>query len=102
MIRHLTKHDHLPDYSVSFDPKNDMVTFRNRGSMSAALPTAIWSTPLDPDGYHEARLVAPGWDIHYLELEWRRWLGENEIEPKYPERHFVKFCQSWHERRGSL
>jgi plasmid replication initiation protein len=40
MIRHLVVHDHLPDYSVSFDPETDLVTFRNRGSMSPALPLA--------------------------------------------------------------
>jgi hypothetical protein len=33
-------------------------------------------------------------------MEWRRWCGTEEIEPKNPGRHFVKFCQSWHERRG--
>jgi hypothetical protein len=26
---------------------------------------------LDPEAYHDARLVAPGYDIHYLEQEWR-------------------------------
>jgi hypothetical protein len=45
-------------------------------------------------------MVAKGWDIHYLEQEWRQWLGANEIEPKNPPRHFVKFCQTWQERRG--
>jgi hypothetical protein len=101
MIRHLVAHDHLPDYSVSFDPETDMVTFRNRGSMeSTTLPSSSWEGGLDPEAYHDARQVAPSWDVHYLEREWRRWLGENEIEPKHPERHFVKFCRSWYEKRG--
>ena len=39
-------------------------------------------------------------DARMLEQEWRSWLGENEIEPKAPARHYVKFCQSWHEKRG--
>jgi hypothetical protein len=59
-----------------------------------------WSGRLDPDVYGDARNVAPGWDVRHLEQEWRDWLGENEIAPKNPERHFVKFCQSWSERRG--
>lgn len=100
MIRHLVQHDHLPDYSVSFDPEADMVVFCNRGSMAAALPSPAWEGCLDPDAYSGAREVAPGWDVYYLEREWRRWLGENEIEPKMPARHFVKFCQSWFEKRG--
>ena len=100
-VRHLAEHDHLPDYSVSFDPVADMVMFHNRGSMAAALPSSAWEGQLDPEAYHDAREAAPGWDVHYLEREWRQWLGENEIEPKHPPRHFVKFCQTWREKRGA-
>jgi hypothetical protein len=46
------------------------------------------------------RSVAPGWDPYFLEREWRAWLGDNEIIPKSPERHFIKFCKSWFEKRG--
>ena len=100
MIRHLVDHDHLPDYSVSFDSEADMVTFRNRGTMTAALLSTAWAGHLDPEVYNDAREGAPGWDVYYLEREWREWLGENEIEPKHPERHFAKFCQSWYAKRG--
>ena len=37
---------------------------------------------------------------YHLEREWRQWLGANEIEPKHPERHFVKFCRTWYDKRG--
>ena len=43
---------------------------------------------------------ARGWDVYHLEQEWRLWLGENEIIPKQPEKHFVKFCATWFEKRG--
>lgn len=102
-IKELAESDHLPDYQVEFDPETGMVTFTNRGSMKAALtaPAAEpWTGPLDGDIFGDARNVAPGWDVHYLEREWREWLGENEIAPKNPERHFIKFCQSWFEKRG--
>ena len=103
-IRNLAASDHLPDYRVEFDVETDMVTFTNRGSMkSSALPGPAaepWTGRLDSDIYGDARNVAPGWDVHYLEREWRNWLGENEIAPKAPERHFVKFCQTWFEKRG--
>ena len=104
MIKTLAASDHLPDYRVEFDGSADMVTFFNRGTMKAsAIPSAVdepWSGRLDPDVFGDARNVAPGWDVHHLEREWRIWLGENEIVPKNAERHFVKFCQSWFERRG--
>ena len=80
MIRHLVDHDHLPDYSVSFDPATDMVTLPQPGRMAAALPSS-WEGGLDPEAYGDARGAAPGWDVYYLEREWRRWLGENEIAP---------------------
>lgn len=100
MIRDLAKYDHLPDYSVVFDAEADMVTFRNRGTMLVSSEVAPWDGRLDVDIYHDARSAAPGWDVYLLETEWRVWLGENEIEPKHPERHFIKFCKSWFEKRG--
>ncbi|MDR5655097.1 replication initiator protein A [Ruixingdingia sedimenti] len=100
-VRELAATDHLPDYLVTFDEKEGMVTFQNRGTMKAALaPVEPWTGRLDSDVFGDARNAAPGWDVHYLEQEWRSWLGENEIVPKHPERHFVKFCQSWFEKRG--
>jgi plasmid replication initiation protein len=102
-VRNLAASDHLPDYLVEFDPKADMVTFVNRGTMKAALsaaPAEPWTGRLDSDVYGDARNVAPGWDVYHLEQEWRNWLGESEIVPKAPERHFVKFCQTWFEKRG--
>lgn len=99
MIRHLSTHDHLPDYTVSFDAENDLVTFRNRNAMAASL-SAPWDGRLPTDSYEDARAAAPGWDVYHLESQWREWLGDNEIEPKYPARHFIKFCRSWYEKRG--
>lgn len=99
MIRHLVTHDHLPDYSVSFDAENDLVTFCNRGSMVSPRP-APWDGKLPTYAYEDARSAAPGWDVYHLEAQWRDWLGVNEITPKSPARHFVKFCKSWHEKRG--
>ncbi|PRD20854.1 UNVERIFIED_CONTAM: replication protein [Trichonephila clavipes] len=91
-------HAHIPDYGITLD--GDMVVFHNRNTMVLAKPYEPWAGRLDPEAFHDARTVAPGWDVHMLEQEWRRWLGENEIEPKSPARHFIKFCQSWHDKRG--
>ncbi|MEM9234899.1 MAG: replication initiator protein A [Pseudomonadota bacterium] len=101
MIRDLAHYDHLPDYSVSFESETDMVTFQNRGTMQTSLEVRRWEGRLDDDVYHDARQLAPGWDVRVLADEWRQWLGEQEIEPKHPERHFLKFCKSWYERRGA-
>lgn len=100
MIRDLARYNHLPDYSVNFDAETDMVTFHNRGTMLAVTEVEQWKGHLAAEAYHDARSAAPGWDVYHLEQEWRHWCAEEEIEPKRPERHFVKFCKSWFERRG--
>ncbi|MEZ4711682.1 MAG: replication initiator protein A [Caldilineaceae bacterium] len=98
VIEQNDEHDHMPDYTLRFE-EPDTVMFVNRGSVPSP-PDECWDGPLSPEAYHDARQVAPRWDIRLLEQQWRRWLGENEIEPKYPDRHFVKFCESWYSRNG--
>ena len=91
-------HAHIPDYSITMD--GEIVLFRNRNTMVLVKSSEPWNGRLDPEAYHDARLAAPGWDVYGLEHEWRGWLGDNEIEPKAPARHYVKFCQTWYEKRG--
>lgn len=105
MIKELAESNHLPDYFVEFDVKSDIVHFRNRGTMKSVVASSAdepepWAGHLDSDVFDEVRAASPGWDPYYLENVWRNWLGENEIEPKHPERHFVKFAVSWFEKRG--
>ena len=99
VIREDIAHSHMPDYSVRFSEDGTQVVFRNRGTAPA--PEAeVFEGLLDPEAYEEARAAAPGWDVRHLEGEWRRWCAAEEIEPKHPSRHFVRFCQSWFEKRG--
>ncbi len=96
------EHGHIPDYSVRID-EEDFVVFRNRQSMPPPLSDDLVDDlpPLPGEVYAEARDVAPGWDVHGLEQEWRRWCAREEIAPKRPDAHFLKFCRSWYEKRGS-
>ena len=49
-----------------------MVIFRNR--MNWQPPKEQPHYPmLDPEAYHDARLVAPGYDVYELERQWRDW-----------------------------
>ncbi|MFC0813555.1 replication initiator protein A [Paracoccus panacisoli] len=101
VVRDLAKHDHLPDYSVSFEEDGDNVVFTSRGTVissnvvDAAKPMQI--IRLKSDTYHEARLAAPGWDVYVLEREWRDWMTE---APKNPDAAFIGFCRKTFERRG--
>lgn len=98
MIRVLVQHDYLPDYHVAYEEETDMVVFTNRGTMSPALPLEGFVPPLKPETHDHARRVAPGWDIHYLEREWRDWVVE---PPRDADAAFVGFCRKWFEKRGN-
>lgn len=90
MIRQLAEHDHLPDYRVTFEDEADMVVFTNRGTMSPAQLVEGSIPPLQSDTYEEARHAAPGWDVRFLEREWRDWCVE---PPRNADRAFIGFCQ---------
>lgn len=97
MIRELVQNDHLPDYRVTLD--DEMVVFRNR--MSSQPPKEQVRYPqLDPEAHHDARLVAPGYDLHYLEQEWRDWWVDSGMpELHSPGKAFVAFCKKRHQMK---
>jgi plasmid replication initiation protein len=95
MIRDLVEHDHLPDYTVALD--DEVVVFRNRERLAEMEGTAF--PDLDPDVYNDARIVAPGWDVHALEQAWREmWLDSGCPELHAPEKAFLAFCRRRAER----
>lgn len=91
MIRELVQHDHLPDYQVALE--DEMVIFRNR--MNWQPPKEQPRYPmLDPEAYHDARLVAPGYDVYELERQWRDWWVDSGMpELGFPGKAFVAFCK---------
>ena len=101
LVRHIAEQDrqygHLPDYSVALNA-DDTVVFRNRGSIPRNEPPPVRVPPLDPETYHDAKTVAPGWDVYELEREWREWITE---PPTYPDAAFIGFCKKWHAKRGN-
>ena len=91
-------HQHMPDYTIAFDGE-DMVVFRSRGTVpspSGTVRTEVAS--LGAEAYHDAKTVAPGWDVYYLEQEWREWITE---APRDVDAAFIGFCRKWFEKRGS-
>lgn len=96
-IRAMGKTNHLPDYELEHDDQRDVVSFFNRGGLrpKAKNPEGHWNGTLSPNIYEVARAVAPGWDVHYLEQQWRSWVAEKDISPRNADAHFVKFCSTW-------
>jgi len=87
------EHSHIPDYAVSFDGNN--VRFSNRKTMKALPSPDLTMFPLlDPETYHDARTVAPGYHVHWLESEWRGfWVETGKPELKNPDAAFIGFCK---------
>ena len=102
MVKHIARHDHLPDYRVTFDEETDKVTFYNRESWwdNRPLPSdGEMLSALPSQAYEDGRAAAPGYDIHGLEKEWRDWWASSG-KPKLdnPAAAFVGFCRSRHKR----
>jgi hypothetical protein len=87
------RHNHMPGYSIHID--GDMVEMRRKaGETRPPLPGL--SFQLRTDTYDVARALAPGWDVHAIEADWRDWIGKKSITPWHTDRHFLAFCK----RRG--
>lgn len=93
---------HIPDYAIKFDEDRDILVIRNRGTIGENKPEGLVRVPnLDSDVYDLARQSAPGWDVRYIEQEWRSWAENQDKAPKNPEMAFLGFCKAWYEKRGA-
>ena len=90
-VRDIATHNHLPDYQVFYDETRDMVIFRGRGTVVAVNTSEkAYIKPLAAETYAHARRVAPGWDVHMLEHEWRSW---SDQAPDNVDAAFLGFCK---------
>jgi hypothetical protein len=71
---------------------DNLVVFENR---SLVLERSGEDAPkLDPDIYNDARIVAPGYDVHWLEREWRdMWVDTGRPAVHNPDAAFLAFCR---------
>lgn len=92
---------HMPDYALRLDGLQ--VVFVNKGTMHPkedALPHDAGPL-LSTLAYEEARSAAPGWDVYFLEHEWRGWMRDGGLDsPKSSDKAFIGFCRKWFEKRG--
>jgi len=89
------EHNHMPDYV--FIIEGDIVMVRPKRDV-APMPFPPPILRLNSETHEDARRVAPGWDMHHLEDEWRSWVLDKGIAVKDPDKHFMSFCK----RRGML
>ncbi|MGO9237124.1 MAG: replication initiator protein A [Methylocella sp.] len=92
------RHNHMPDYTVTLE--ESVVRFTNRKTLKALpVPDKTVFYQLDPETFHDAKTVAPGYDVYYLEQEWREfWVDSGKPELKNPDAAFIGFCKSRHKK----
>ena len=97
-VKALAKGNHLPDYLISIEG-DDFVLFTNRNAVKALPPSSTQYPVLDTETYHDARSVAPGYDVYHLEREWHAWWYESG-QPllRDADKAFISFCKSRYAR----
>jgi predicted transcriptional regulator len=61
------------------------------------LPSA--RAPLSGKAYEEARRRFPGYDVYFVEQEWRDWSADKEA-PQHPDKAFLAFFATYAERHS--
>jgi plasmid replication initiation protein len=89
-------HDHMPSYAIEME--SDVVSVRLKADADPELQAEHGPLCLSGNAHAVARMVAPGWDAHRLEAEWRFWVQDRKIDVQDPDAHFRHFC----ERRGTV
>jgi plasmid replication initiation protein len=93
MLREMIAADHLPDYAMTEEP-GDIIRFTNRAAvLDAADGPSL--PPLSPDALDAGRALAPGWDIHALEADWRAyWVASGRPRLRSAERAFLGYVKA--------
>jgi hypothetical protein len=59
-----------------------VITFESHAPISLKLDT-----------FEKAKRAAPGFDVYFLEAEWREWINKKGQHPKDPDAAFIGFCR---------
>jgi plasmid replication initiation protein len=86
MIRDMIVADVLPDYRLEETPGDILRVTPRRASAVGSQGLA----PLSSDTLEAARRLAPGWDVHALEADWRAvWNASGRKALRMPDRAFL-------------
>ncbi len=90
------KFDHIPDYT--FELENDVVTMKPRPEFlgkyeCSKQPSLIDNISLKTQTYENASTISGGWDVYFLEEEWRSMLRKKDDVPEKPDGSFIGFVK---------
>ena len=94
-------HRHIPDYA--FELNDDLVIIRPRKDFTdiyteADTPSAVDQVHLKPSTYEVARKFNGGYDVYFLEGEWRGMLQSKKAIPENPDGSFIGYVK-WYVRK---
>ena len=85
MLREMIAADHLPDYHLAEEP-GDILRVTPRAGLIDPADAPI----LSAEALQTARGLAPGWDVHALEAEWKGWWASTgRARLRAPDRAFL-------------
>jgi hypothetical protein len=98
------KKNHIPDYTFELD--GDLFIIRPRSEFSDIYtkPETIFTLgqiSLPDTAYRAAHKAATGYDVYFLEREWRDMLSGKKSIPQNPSGSFVNFVKSYVQRNGA-
>lgn len=98
------EHQHIPDYT--FELKKDLVVIRPRGTFIEVYsedekPSEVDKIKLKPSAFEIGRKQAAGYDIYFLEREWRNMLVAKKSIPDNPEGSFVQYVKWYVNQNGA-
>jgi hypothetical protein len=104
IIEDNTKYGHIPDYTFELD--GDLVKIRPRRNFidtyaASEKPTALDKVIIQGSGMETAKKFAAGYDLYFLESEWRNMLAAKKSIPDNPEGSFVSYVKWYVKKHGS-
>ena len=111
MLREMITADHLPDYHLREEP-GDIIRFEARANVIDGADAArvqapplqappLAAPPLQAETLAVARQVAPGWDVHALEADWRAyWAASGRPRLRAADAAFLGYVRARMGKRG--
>lgn len=93
MLKHIVKHNLLPDYHTLYNKDEDKVTFLNRGTMPIDREKT-WNGQISGEVLERVGQMKTGYDKYQLEQDFRHWVGKLGIHPRNPDAMFLSFCKT--------
>jgi hypothetical protein len=95
--------NHIPDYTFELD--GDLFIIRPRSEFTdlyaePAVIDALTQMKLPSSAYNTARKHTGGYDVYFLEQEWRAMLSGKKSIPQNPSGSFVNFVKSYVNKNG--